>query len=68
MNKTEKNWYNFETSFKSLRDELRSYLKNRGIYYELSGCYASYHFEIFCDKKQADDINSFIAASSICGF
>lgn len=43
-------YYNFETMFRSLKDELVTFLKKSGIYYELSGCGAGWHFEILCNR------------------
>ena len=57
-------WYNFETMFINLRDELRAYLKDNGIKYELSKAFQYYHFEIYTDSNGAEKINSFL--DSIC--
>ena len=38
-------WYNFETRFISLRDDLRDFLKESGIKYELSGAFNSAELE-----------------------
>ena len=53
-------FYNFETRFISLRDALRVYLKENGIYYELSGGPGFYHFEIETDPAGAEKINAFL--------
>ena len=58
-------WYNFETRFLSLRDALRAFLHDNGIYYELSGAYSFYHFEIKTDASGAEKINAFIDSQSI---
>lgn len=55
-----KRFYNYETIFKETRDALRQYLKDNGIYYELSGAGAYYHFEIKADAETAEAINSFL--------
>ena len=60
-----KKWYNFETMFKSLRDDLRVYLKNHKIRYELSGCFEGYHFEIFASEAEAGAIDDFLDSISI---
>ena len=57
-------YYNFETMFTNLRDALRSYLKDNGIYYELSAAGRYYHFEILTDSNGAAKINDFL--DSIC--
>ena len=55
-----KKWYNFETSFVSLADGLSAYLKRKGIYYERSGAYGNYHFEILADDNDVNAINIFL--------
>lgn len=60
-----KKYYNFETMYISLRDELRSYLKDNNIYYELSKADRYYHFEILTDAAGAQKINDFIDSVSI---
>ena len=60
-----KKWYNFETSFVSLADRLSVFLKRWGIYYERSGAYGNYHFEIFADDKEVFAINAFLDANTI---
>lgn len=60
-------WYNFETSFRNLKNELSAYLKRAGIRYELSDCgrgFPCWHFEILTDPAGAEKINSFL--DSIC--
>ena len=58
-------FYNFETRFISLRDVLRQYLQENGIYYELSGGPAFYHFEIKTDAAGAARINRFLDSQII---
>lgn len=53
-------FYNFETRFRSLRDALREYLQENGIYYELSGGPGFWHFEIKTDPAGAEQIDAFI--------
>ena len=60
-----KKWYNFETSFVSLADRLSVFLKRRGIYYERSGAYSNYHFEIFANDKEVIAVNAFLDANTI---
>ena len=55
-----KKWYNFETAFVSLADGLSAYLKRKGIYYERSGAYGNYHFEILADGNDVNAINAFL--------
>lgn len=62
---TNKKWYNFETRFISLRDEIGQFLKDNKIKYELSGAYSFYHFEILASCEEAEKINSFIDSVTI---
>lgn len=62
-----KKWYNFETSFVTLADKLSEFLKRWGIYYERSGAYGNYHFEIFANNKDVIAVNAFLDANSIWG-
>jgi len=57
-------WYNFETRFIGLRDELKQFLKENEIRYELSSAPAFYHFEIYTDRKGAEMIDNFL--DSVC--
>ena len=60
-----KKWYNFETSFVTLADSLSTYLKRSGIYYERSGAYGNYHFEILADENGVISINAFLDENTI---
>lgn len=62
-----KKWYNFETAFVSLADGLSAYLKRKGIYYERSGAYGNYHFEILADENGVNSINAFLDTNTISG-
>ena len=55
-----KKYYNFDTRFISLRDALRAFLKENHIYYELSGNYSHYHFEILASPEELEKTNSFL--------
>lgn len=60
-----KKWYNFETAFVSLADGMSAFLKRSGIYYERSGAFGNYHFEILAGMDDVVAINAFIDANSI---
>ena len=62
-----KKWYNFETSFVSLADALSAFLKRKGIYYERSGAFANYHFEILADDNDVNAINAFLDENTMTG-
>ena len=55
----------FETSFITLRDALRAFLKANNIYYELSNCFNRYHFSILVDANTETLINNFLDQESI---
>lgn len=55
-----KKYYSFDTRFISLRDSLQSYLKENNIYYELSGNYSYYHFEILASPEELQAVNNFL--------
>jgi hypothetical protein len=55
-----KKYYNFDTRFISLRDALRAYLHENASYYELSGNYSYYHFEILVDLLELEKVNAFL--------
>ena len=58
-------YYNFETMFRSLKDELVAFLKKSGIRYELSGCGAGWHFEILCNAEEVEKVNTWLDENSI---
>ena len=58
-------YYSFETMFRSLKDELSDFLKGAGIYYELSGMYAGWHFEILANENEVVRINNWLDANTI---
>lgn len=60
-----KKWYNFETAFITLANALSVYLKHKGVYYERSGAFGNYHFEILEDSNEVNEINAFIDANTI---
>lgn len=60
-----KKYYHFDTRFISLRDALRSYLQENNIYYELSGNYSYYHFEVLANPDEIQKINAFLDTQTI---
>lgn len=60
-----KQYYNFETLFISLKNELSAFLHKNKIYHEISACCPGYHFEILATEQQAQAINNFIDSVSI---
>lgn len=58
-------YYNFETSFRSLKDDLTKFLKESGIYYELSGCGGGWHFEILCNTEEFYNIEDWLEYNTI---
>ena len=62
----DRKFYSFETIFRSLKDGLRRFLKESGIYYELSGCgCAGWHFEIKCNADEVKMVNDWLDANTI---
>ena len=60
-----KKYYNFDTRFITLRDALRAFLHKIGVYYELSGNYSYYHFEILATPSELDKINAWLDTQTI---
>lgn len=54
------NWYGFTTFSATVRDRLREFLRGNMVYYELSGCYDGFHFEIKCSEDELREINDFL--------
>ena len=53
-------YYNFDTMFKSLKDQLKCYLLENNIYFEISKNGEYYHFEILTNSSGAETINNFL--------
>lgn len=62
-----KKWYNFETSFVTLANDLSAFLKCSGIYYERSGAFGNYHFEVLADMDDVATVNAFLDVHTIQG-
>lgn len=62
-----KKWYNFETSFVTLANDLSAFLKYSDIYYERSGAFGKYHFEVLADMDDFAIVNAFLDAHTIRG-
>lgn len=60
-----KKFYSFNTMFRSLKDDLRSFLKTQGFYYELSGCFGGWHFEIRLDQSEVEIVNNWLDEHTI---
>lgn len=53
-------WYGYETDNPIVKDELRKYLRNNNIYYELSECFDGWHFEIKMSEEEAEKMTWFL--------
>ena len=53
-------YYGFTVYIETIKDELRKYLKENNIYYELSGCFDGWHFEIKMSYEQMKNVNKFL--------
>lgn len=60
-----KKWYNFETPFVTLANDLSVFLKRSGIYYERSGAFGNYHFEVLADMGDVVAVNAFLDTHTI---
>ena len=58
-------YYNFDTMFISLKQELKQFLNDNKIYFEISKNGQYYHFEILTDSDGATAINNFIDSITI---
>jgi hypothetical protein len=59
-------YYNFDTMFISLKNQIVDFLKNNDVYFETSKNGQYYHFEILTDPNGAAIINDFIDSVTIC--
>lgn len=55
-----KKWYSYDTDNPIVKDELRRYLKDNNIYYELSECFEGWHFEIKLSESEAEKVTWFL--------
>lgn len=55
-----KKWYSYETMNPNVKDEVRRYLRNNNIYYELSECFDGWHFEIKMSEEEAEKMTWFL--------
>lgn len=61
-------YYNFDTMFTSLKNDLFIFLHENNIYFEMSGCGGGWHFEIQAEPGEVEKINSFLDSVTIwCG-
>ena len=58
-------YYNFESMFISLVIKLGDFLKESGVYFEISKNGRYYHFEILTDAAGAAKINKFLDDNTI---
>ena len=57
-------YYSFETMIKSLKDQLKGFLLDNNIYFEISSA-TGWHFEIFTDANGVEMINEFLDNTTI---
>ena len=55
-----KKFYGYDTDNPIVKDELRKYFKDNNIYYELSGCFDGWHFEIKLSEEEAEKVTWFL--------
>lgn len=63
--KMKRKYYSFHTSFRTLKDELKDFLKANKIYYELSGCIGSWDFSVLCNLDELEKVNAFLDTVTI---
>ena len=61
----ERRWMWYETLFLSVKERLAEFLKDHGIKYEVSGMSPGYHFEIYVNDYEAQDIDYVLAEDAI---
>ena len=55
-----KKWYSYETMNPNVKDEVRRYLKQNHIYYELSECFDGWYFEIELEEENFETVDWFL--------
>jgi len=60
-----KKWMWFETSWRTLKEDMREFLQAHGIKYELSGCGVGWHFEVLCSPEDVELINNWLDRDTI---
>ena len=53
-------YYNYETTENPIVNKLRRYFHENKIKYELSACFDGWHFEIYLDENEVENVNSFL--------
>lgn len=53
-------WYSYETNLRTIRDEVRQFLHENRIHYELSGAVWGYHFEVLVSDAELSKVNDFL--------
>lgn len=55
-----KTWRNFETNNPNVKEYLRVWLKLNEIRFEISECFDGWHFEIYLNENEVENVNSFL--------
>ena len=55
-----KKWCNYETINPNIKDEVRKYLNQNDIYYELSDCFDGWHFSIEIEEEDYENLDWFL--------
>lgn len=53
-------WYNIYIPIKNVKEALRLYLHEIGVYFEISGCGDGWHFEVRANMEEVALINNYI--------
>lgn len=62
-----KKFYFLHTIFRRVKDNVKTYLDDKKIYYELSGDPSNWNFNVLLSPEELVEVNSFIATQSILG-
>lgn len=62
----ERKWLHFDTSFRSLVDELKKACIFSGIKYEVYGCFGNYGMSFYVNERETVFLNKVIEKNTIC--
>lgn len=53
-------WYNVELFDKEEKEKFSRFLKENGVYYECSGCFHGWHFEVKTEPENVEKLNELL--------
>lgn len=60
-----KRWYNLETSNEELKGNLKQFLQQHDLVYEISGLGSHYHIEILLSPEEVKLVNEFLEGTHL---